>query len=179
MPAIALGLPHRMKGSGRKLGFSCIVCVIPILALSMIGGVTGARVAYSADAQLRSNPQPELDRTDREAFIAWAGQARVSLATPPQTSEADALARLGTMIGEARIVALTEGVHLASEPLAFRNQVIQYLVRQKGFNVIAIESGIVESRGVYDYVAGGTGTLETVLQSGIVGPLIGFHKTPP
>jgi len=53
---------------------------------------------------------------------------------------------------------LSEGVHGAAEPLEFRNRVLQYLVEAKAFTAIAIESGIVESRTVHDYVRGGPAT---------------------
>jgi erythromycin esterase-like protein len=71
------------------------------------------------------------------------------------------------MIGNATVVALGEGIHLGTEPLEFRNRVLQYLVEKKGFTAIAIESGIVEGRGVHDYVRGSPGDLATVLAQGI------------
>ncbi len=77
------------------------------------------------------------------------------------------LASLGKMIGDARVVALGEGDHFAAEPMLFRNRLLRYLVEQKGFTAIAIESGIVESRVVHDYVRGGTGELSGVLNQGI------------
>jgi erythromycin esterase len=51
--------------------------------------------------------------------------------------------------------------------LEFRNQVLRYLVQEKGFTAIALESGLVESRKVYDYVRGGAGELASVLAEGI------------
>jgi len=71
------------------------------------------------------------------------------------------------MIGNASIVALSEGTHGAAEPLEFRNRLFQHLVESKGFNAIAIESGMVESRTVHDYIRGGPGELESVLAQGI------------
>lgn len=91
----------------------------------------------------------------------------VPLATVAPRSPWDDLAHLGKMIGNATIVALGEGIHCGAEPLEFRNRVLQYLVREKGFTAIAIESGIVESRAVHDYVRGGSGDLSTVLSQGI------------
>ena len=58
------------------------------------------------------------------------------------------------MIGDKPLVALSEGIHFAAEPLEFRNRVLQYPVERKGFTAIAIESGVVEGRVVYDYVHG-------------------------
>jgi erythromycin esterase len=71
------------------------------------------------------------------------------------------------MIGEAPIVATTEAIHLGAEPLEFRNRLFEYLVQEKGFTAIAIESGIVESRTVYEYVRGGPGKLSQVVADGV------------
>jgi len=71
------------------------------------------------------------------------------------------------MIGDATVVALGEGDHFAAEPMLFRNRVLQYLVQKKGFTAIAIESGIVESRLVHDFVRTGSGHISDVVAQGI------------
>jgi erythromycin esterase len=70
------------------------------------------------------------------------------------------------MVGDASVVALSEGVHLGAEPLEFRNRILQHLVEKKGFTAIAIESGIVESRVVHDYVMGSPDELASTVASG-------------
>lgn len=70
------------------------------------------------------------------------------------------------MIGDAPVVALSEAVHGGAEPLQFRNRLLQYLVEEKGFTVIAIESGVVEGRLVHDYVRSGAGDLARTLADG-------------
>lgn len=72
-------------------------------------------------------------------------------------------APLRTIIGNARVVALGEpalGVH---EPLLFRNNLFQYLVEERGFTAIAVESAFPESRRLSEFVAGGPGTAEQIL----------------
>ena len=70
------------------------------------------------------------------------------------------------MIGDAKIVGLSEGIHAAAEPLIFRNRLFKHLVEQLGFKAIAIESGIVESRVLNDYVTQGKGDFDAVLRQG-------------
>ncbi len=70
------------------------------------------------------------------------------------------------MIGDAKIVGLSEGQHAAAEPLIFRNRLFKHLVEQLGFKAIAIESGIVESRVLNDYVTQGKGDFDAVLRQG-------------
>src|SRR5207253_1092894 len=78
-------------------------------------------------------------------FLEWAKAALIPLSADGRLTSKQ-LTRIGQIVGSARIVALTEAVHGAEEPLLFRNQVFQYLAESKGFKGTAIESGIVESR---------------------------------
>jgi erythromycin esterase len=71
------------------------------------------------------------------------------------------------MIGDATVVALSEGAHCASEPLEFRNRLLEYLVLKKGFTAIAIESGIAESQIIHQFVRGHSGDLDAVATQGI------------
>jgi len=102
--------------------------------------------------------------TDLQGFVSWAGAHHRSL--PPVHSEYD-LDVFGQMVGDAQVVALSEAMHGAAEPLEFRNRAIEYLVRQKGFTAVAIESGIVEGRRIYDYVRAGEGDFDSVLAEGL------------
>src|SRR6476619_1818927 len=103
----------------------------------------------------------------RDAFVNWAGKSLKPLNTvAPSPSTAD-LAPIKAMIGNATVVAISEGVHAGAEPLEFRNRLFQYLVQEMGFTAIAIESGISESRQVHDYVLGGSGELKDVLTRGL------------
>lgn len=90
----------------------------------------------------------------------------VSLPAISSAERRKELASLGAMIGDAPIVGLSEGVHLGTEPLELRNQLFDYLVKEKGFTTIAIESGLVEGRRVHDHVRDGEGDLERVVAQG-------------
>ena len=105
--------------------------------------------------------------TGRDAFVDWARKSLKPLRTvAPSASTAD-LAPIKAMIGNATVVAISEGVHAGAEPLEFRNRLFQYLVQEMGFTAIAIESGVSESRQVHDYVLGGPGELKDILTRGI------------
>jgi erythromycin esterase len=114
----------------------------------------------------RVDPGPSYNAADAQ-FVEWARNSRVVLSTVEPGPPWDDLAPLGKMISGATVVALSEGVHYAAEPLQFRNRVVQYLVQEKGFTAVAIESGIVESQVVHEYVRGGPGRAEAVLEQGI------------
>ena len=92
-----------------------------------------------------------------ESFVRWATAHAVPIRSVEPGTGFDDLRRLQPIIGNARIVALGEPTHGAHEPLAFRNRLFQYLVEELGFTAIAIESGLAESRRIFDFVAGGPG----------------------
>jgi erythromycin esterase len=104
----------------------------------------------------------------RTAFLDWAKRAMI----PLRTGEPEPLVE---MIGDAEIVALSEGVHGAKEPLEFRNRLFECLVREKAFTAIALESGIVEGRVVHEYVRGGPGDIDSVTKQGLS---FGFERLP-
>jgi erythromycin esterase len=117
---------------------------------------------FAAGAYAQNSSQ-----ADESGFVKWAKQASLPLSTVTPGSSWQDLRPLGRIIGNATVVALSEAPHLAAEPLEFRNRLLQYLVQEKGFTAIAIESGIVEGRTVHDYVRGGPGDLPTVVAQGI------------
>jgi erythromycin esterase len=103
----------------------------------------------------------------RTAFLEWAKGSAHPVIDATLESSTDDLQPLREMIGNARIVALSEAVHAGAEPLAFRNRLFKYLVEELGFNAIAIESGLVESRIAGDYVMDGTGDLDSAVEQGV------------
>jgi erythromycin esterase len=104
---------------------------------------------------------------ERASFLRWAREKLTPVAGFTAGAGWEDLAPLGRMIGEAPVVALSEGEHFCAEPLQFRNRLLEYLVEQKGFTAIAIESGVVEARGIHDYVLSGQGDLSSVVTQGI------------
>lgn len=100
---------------------------------------------------------------DADAFVSWAQSRAVPLHDFP--SDENAAAAVERFVGTAQVVALGEPAHGAHEPLAFRNDLLAYLVEQLGFTAIAIESGLSESRHAGRFVLGGPGTAEQVARA--------------
>jgi erythromycin esterase len=123
-------------------------------------------VVIGLAAALAANQAPAQTKSAEEDFLSWARRALHPLSTASSASQAD-LAPFRQVVGDARVVAVGEGLHGTAEGLSFRNRLFQYLVENLGFRVIAIESGITESRVVHDYVAGAPGDIGTVMHQGI------------
>jgi len=109
----------------------------------------------------------EVEERAPAKFLEWAfGACRALPSTPEECSYED-VRSLGNLIGDCPVVALGEAVHGAAEPLTFRNRLFEYLVQEKGFTAIALESGLLEGRVVDDYVQGGKHDLKVVLARGL------------
>lgn len=83
------------------------------------------------------------------------------------TSVSDSTFRLidKWLIG-AEIIGVSEGEHGMNEPLDFRNSYIKHLVKSNQIQVLAFESGMLESRMVNGYIQGENLDLDSVLENG-------------
>jgi len=87
-------------------------------------------------------------------FREWARTNASTVAVRDSGGRASDFAPLGAMIGNARVVAFGEPFHGGHEPLMLRNRIIRYLVEQKHFRVVALETGLAQSKPLSDYVLG-------------------------
>lgn len=131
-------------------------------------GPTVLPIFFAAIASLSAACPAEAQSLEsvRPAFTRWAGKSLHPVSAGDLDASTKDLDPLSRMIGDAKIVGLSEGVHAAAEPLVFRNRLFKHLVEQMSFEAIALESGIVESRVLNDYVTHGKGELDSVLKQG-------------
>jgi erythromycin esterase-like protein len=81
----------------------------------------------------------------------------VRLASFEPGKELGDLAAFGRAVGDARIVALGEASHGTREFFQMKHRLLEYLVREKGFTVLAIEANWPESLAVDRYIKSGEG----------------------
>ncbi|MBL1098487.1 erythromycin esterase family protein [Streptomyces coffeae] len=78
----------------------------------------------------------------------------------------DAAAVMSLLPARPRLLALGEPTHGVDTPLDLRNELFRQLVEQEGYRTIVIESDCMMGLVVDDYVTGGTGTLDEVMEHG-------------
>jgi erythromycin esterase len=92
-----------------------------------------------------------------QAFREWAHDHVHPIASVDDDSHGDTdLQALDNIIGGAQVVAFGEPFHGGHEPLAMRNRLIRYGVRQLGFTAVALETCLSSSKLLYDYALGRT-----------------------
>ncbi len=121
--------------------------------------LTGLVFSVSAQAQ--------TDSDLIEAFKDWAETSAFEMKGSSLDDPNYDLEPIGEMIGDARIVGLSESLHSAAEPVVFRNRLFKYLVEELDFKAIVIESGVTESKALNDYVIGIENNLENSLLEGL------------
>jgi erythromycin esterase len=57
-------------------------------------------------------------------------------------------------VGDAKIVAVSEGAHNVKEFIKTNAAIVEYLIKNKGFTTVVCESGLPESRITHDYILG-------------------------
>lgn len=69
----------------------------------------------------------------------------------------------GGIVGDARIVSLGEPTHGNREVFQLKHRLVEYLITEKGFNILALECPFGEAFDVNRYVLDGIGTPEKAL----------------
>ncbi len=104
--------------------------------------------------------RPLAPPTDPETMAKLAGELKrhaAPLKTVQAGSGLDDLAAFGQAVGDARIVALGEATHGTREFFQLKHRLLEYLVKEKGFTVFAIEANWPESLAVDRYIKTGEG----------------------
>jgi erythromycin esterase len=113
-------------------------------------------------ASLAACMQPEL-ATHQQDVVAppeardWIAAQQIPLTTVEVGNGFADLEPLVATVGDARVVALGEATHGSRELFQLKHRLIEYLVTQHGFTVLAFEAGFAESLDVEDYVVHGRG----------------------
>ena len=106
---------------------------------------------------------PKTDPETTKAVAADLKQRAVPLATVEAGAKTDDLAAFGKAVGDARIVALGEASHGTREFFQMKHRLLEYLVKEKGFTVFAIEANWPETLAVDRYIKTGEGDVKTAM----------------
>jgi len=110
-------------------------------------------IACSQESNTNSNQQA-TDNGFENSFVSWGKQNAIPIVSLTNSTDNSDLEAIGKAIGDVRVVALSEGFHNCKEMMALHHRIIQYLVEHHGFNTIATESGLPESRAINQYIKG-------------------------
>ncbi|MCA6444742.1 MAG: erythromycin esterase family protein [Bacteroidetes bacterium] len=81
------------------------------------------------------------------------------------SANTDDLAAILPFLSDKLIVALGESTHGTSEFFTLRHRMIQYMVKQLNFRVLAIEANFSAVEAINDYIHGGPGTAKNAVEN--------------
>ncbi len=93
--------------------------------------------------------------TGKGLFIEWAQENKWPFDLNDSMSVDSLVRMVAADIGESKVVLLSEGFHNCEEMLTLQYALVKHLVREKGFTVVATESGLPESKYLNEYIHGG------------------------
>jgi len=88
------------------------------------------------------------------AELAWLRRRSFPLATVDAGAPFSDLQPLRALVGDARIVALGESTHGTSEFFRGKHRLVEFLVREMGFTLFALEANQLQTERVNRYVLG-------------------------
>ncbi len=98
--------------------------------------------------------QPAASQEASKAFVAWARENAIPIATTEPGQGFEDLQPLKEVVGNARVVGLGESVHGAHEFFEVRHRLLEFLVEEMGFTAFAMETGFAEAVAINEYVLG-------------------------
>lgn len=111
-------------------------------------------IITSCDNKKTSNQTKENLLTDSKLeLINWSKKNSVAIDITDFKYQNDVEA-IANAIGNAKVVAISEGFHNCKEMMKLNYKIIKYLIEKKGFNVVMAETGLPESRLVDNYIKG-------------------------
>ena len=137
----------------KKIARHRLRCLVAsVIALAFIASFACAGQSYL-------NPPFDLDYSITE----WLRAHALPFRDTDLADSTDDLGFLDDMVGSARVVSLGEATHGTHEFQRLRHRVIEYLVTDMGFGMIAVEASDTTLRGVQAYLATGQGDPESLL----------------
>jgi erythromycin esterase len=121
-------------------GFSTAMQRVP-----RMGGPLTVRLERTADASMH------------RAAVAWMKQTGVPLKAVEAGQGMEDLAPLKPVLKDTRVVALGEATHGTREFFQLKHRLLEFLVKELGFTVFALEENFAEGLAFNDYVLHGQG----------------------
>jgi erythromycin esterase len=121
----------------------------------------GRLVCQEADPEA----PPSWTGREIETIVEWLGERAIPLESVEAGSGFEDLQALRPLLERARIVALGEATHGTREFFQLKHRMLEFLVKEMGFTVFAIEASYPACQNINEYVLEGKGDPAAALAS--------------
>jgi erythromycin esterase len=119
--------------------------------------------AQTATAQVAWGRQDSTNSRNTEAVTKWLSSRAVPLQSIEAGHGSDDLKPLKSVFQNVRIVGLGEDTHGTREFFQFKHRMVEFLIREMGYTVFAMEMSYPAAQEINDYVLNGRGDLDKAL----------------
>jgi erythromycin esterase len=106
-----------------------------------------------------------IPEKDKSKIISWIKQNALPLKSVKAESGFEDLAPMKTVLKDVQIVGLGEATHGTKEFFQMKHRMLEFLVKEMGFTVLALEFNYIGSDKINDYILYGKGDAYTALFS--------------
>ncbi len=147
-----------------NIWFNRLVKAIFILVLALIISCGSKTFAGYLEAIKDIFDKPvEFSEADRKELNEWLQENAIKFKTVQVGTGYDDLQPLKKVIGDARIVSLGEAAHMNRDFYQMKHRIVEFLVNEMGFNVIAIEGTFAGGMELNEYIQTGKGDPQRAL----------------
>lgn len=119
----------------------------------------------TAQAQAAASAIKPVNPSEAEAVTKWLKESAIPLKSLEAGRGFDDLKPLKKILKDARIVGLGEATHGSREFFQFKHRMLEFLVKEMGYTVFAIEASYAGCNNINDYVLHGKGDRAKALAS--------------
>ena len=130
----------------------------------MAGELTRIEFATEIDESLFGTEPSSAGAEVSAETLEWLADNVVPFDSVEAGSGFADLEDFGTMVGDARVVALGEQTHGTAEFFTMKHRLLEYLVEEKDFTIFAIEANLPEAFLIDDYIKSGEGDSQGLLE---------------
>lgn len=105
------------------------------------------------------------EKAKQEQIIHWIGANSITVKSDSDFDNFDDLQPLKSILKNVKYVGLGEATHGTSEFFLMKHRMLEFLVKEMGFTVFAIEDAYSGCQNINDYVMYGKGDAHTALAS--------------
>jgi len=115
-------------------------------------------VSFVLATSVLAQSNPSITRSNAPTeIVEWLKTSVIPFKTTNPDADLNDMSKLGSVVGNARIVAMGEATHGTREFFQMKHRMLEFLVEKMGFTVFTIEANWPESLAVNDYVLNGRG----------------------
>lgn len=104
-------------------------------------------------------------KKQKDSVISWIKDKSITLKSVKAETGLEDLSYLKPILKDVQIVGLGETSHGTKEIFQMKHRMLEFLVKEVGFNIFAIEASHIGCRPINDYVLHGKGTSRAALSA--------------